>query len=82
MKITRELPAEWVTTRHGRVSSVMGKAYDGTCNIGGIARVTLVLFAGRGIYFFTGGRRHVQESTYEHGFCSAGAGGPAVLDGQ
>ena len=32
VKITRELPAEWVSTRRGRISPVNGKAYDGTCN--------------------------------------------------
>ena len=31
-KITRELPAEWVSTRRGRISTVIRKAYDGTCN--------------------------------------------------
>ena len=29
-KITRELPAEWLATRHGRISPVSGRAYDGT----------------------------------------------------
>ena len=32
VKITRELPAEWDSTRRGRCSSVNGKAYDGTYN--------------------------------------------------
>ena len=30
VKITRELPAEWLATRHGRISPVSGRAYDGT----------------------------------------------------
>ena len=55
VKITRELPAEWVTTRHGRGSSVIGKAYDGTCNIGGIARLPLVLMCRAGDFLFFGG---------------------------
>ena len=31
VKITRELPAEWYSTRRGRFSTVIGRAYDGTC---------------------------------------------------
>ena len=42
VNIPRELPAERIfPIRHGRLPTVSGAAYDGTCNIGGIAKFDL-----------------------------------------
>jgi len=63
VKITRELPAEWIITRLGRVSSVNGKAYAGTCKIGGIARELSSCLQGGGFFIFGGFNMYKKVST-------------------